>query len=812
MDGVLKDIRFAFRSLRKSAGFTLIAVVTLALGIGANTAIFSVVRGVLLAPLPYRQPNRLVDVWLYNPALKYATDVSYPDFLDWQRTARSFEQMAAYTPQDYDLTSPGAAAHLNGQEVSSGFFATLGVNLAFGREFTREEDHFGGAPGVVISDRLWKERFAGSTSALGKSVSLGGVDYTVVGVLPPEFRFGDQLADVYTPIGQRNPLYLNDRTIHDNACVARLNPGVSQEQALAEMNTIQERIDQLYPQAERGLATTIVPLRRDVVGDVREALLLLSGAVGIVLLIACANVASLLLARSAARVREFGIRSALGASRRRLVRQLLTESLLLSLAGGLLALIIAEAALKTMLAALPANLPRSENISLNGWVLLFTLGISIAVGILFGLAPALRSSRPNLQSALSQGGRGATQSFRAQNSLVVGQMALTLILLVGAGLLLRTIHHLWSVNPGFESQHVITFKVGLDAAMIRTPEDTRVAYQQLLERIRSIPGVEAADLTALLPLSQQDNSGPFWFGSQTPASMAEAPRALYYWIGTDYLRAMKIPLLRGRWFTAQDNIRSEPIVVIDSVFAHDYFPNSDPVGQTLTVAHWGPARIIGVVGHVRHWNLGNTGPYGQRQIYASFYQLSDRWVPGFRDNISLVVRTPLDAATVMPPIKQAVYGTGSDQPVYALQTMEQLVAGSMTSQRLSMILLAAFAGLALLLASVGIYGVISYSMTQRVHEIGIRMALGAERGNIFRLVIGQGLRLAIVGVALGGITALLLGRLLSSFSSLLYRVSARDPLTFAVVSFLLTTIAVLACYIPARRAAKVDPMTALRCE
>jgi predicted permease len=808
---VLNDLSMAFRSLRKSPGFTLVAVLTLAIGIGANTAIFSVVQGVLLAPLPYRQPDRLVDIWLVNPALKYLMDLSYPDFLDWQRQAHSFEKMAAFAPLEYDLTSPGTAEHVSGQEVSAEFFDTLGVRPALGREFTREEDRHGGAPAVIISDRLWKERLAGSAGAIGKSISLSGTDYTVVGVVPPSFHFGDQPADVYTPIGQRAPLYLDDRTIHDNGCIARLKPGVSQAQAQAEMDAIQQHIDELYPAAEHGLATKMDLLQRDVVGDVSGTLLMLLGAVGVVLLIACANVANLLLARSAARAREFGIRSALGASRARIVRQLLTESVMLSLAGAALALAIAGIVLKTALAFLPGNLPRSENIGLNLWVLLFTLGMSIVVGVLFGLAPALRSSRPELQSVLSQGGRGSTgEAFHAQKLLVISQMALTLVLLAGAGLLLRTIHHLWKSNPGFQPEHVLTFKVGLSAGMIKSPEDTRVAYQQLLERIRRISGVEAADLTALLPLSQQDNSGPFWFGSQPPASMAEAPRALYYWIGPEYLQTMKIPLLRGRYFTADDTTHSERVVIIDSRFAEKYFPGRDPIGQHVTVAHWGEARIIGVAGHVRHWGLGNDVSYSHPQIYASFYELPDKWVPPFRDNLTVVVRTPWETANILPAIKQAVYGAGSAQPVYAVETMQELVSSSMSAQRLSMMLLGTFAGLALLLAAVGMYGVISYTMTQRFHEFGIRMALGAGKKNIFRLVITQGLRLALLGVIVGAVAALLLARLLSSFSSLLYQVSARDPLTFATVALLLSVVAILACYVPARRAAKVDPMTALR--
>jgi predicted permease len=396
--------------------------------------------------------------------------------------------------------------------------------------------------------------------------------------------------------------------------------------------------------------------------------------------------------------------------------------------------------------------------------------------------------------------------------LVVAQMALTLLLLTGAGLLLRTIHRLGSVDPGFQAQHVITFKVGLSPSATATAEQTRVGYRQMVERIRQIPGVEAADITALLPFSQQDNSGPFWFSAQPPASMAEAPRALYYWTGPDYLQAMQIPLLRGRYFSPQDNIDSEPVVVVDSAFAQKYFPNQDPVGKTVTVAHWHTARIIGEVGQVKHWTLGNSTSYTHPAIYGSFYQLANEWVPGFRDSVSVVVRTGSEAATILPEIKAAVYGSSNDQPVYAVRTMQQYVSDSLSAQSLPMMLFGAFAIIALMLAAVGIYGVVSYWAAQRVHEIGIRMALGAERGNILRLVVGHGVRLAVVGIAVGGSAALVLARLLLSFSSLLYGVSASDPVTFLCVSVILGGIAGLACYVPARRAASVDPMQALRTE
>jgi len=810
---LLQDVHYGLRVLRKSPGFTTVAILTLALGIGANTAIFSVVQGVLLAPLPYSEPERLVLVWQYNQTLKHAISVSYPDFLDWQRDARSFQQMAAIDWQDRDLTSPGTPEHLAGKEISSGFLSTLGVKPILGREFSPEEDKHGGPPVVIISNRLWRNRFAASTEALGKSVTLDGVDYTVVGVLPEGFRIVGEEADVYVPLGQGDPLIYGDRTIHPVLCIARLKPGITIAQSEAAMGAIQEHLDRLYPSADQGLGANVKPLKYEFVADVSATLLMLLGAVGIVLLIACANVANLLLARSAARTREFAIRSALGASGARIVRQLVTESMLLSLAGGTLGLALAKWGVRPVLAVLPGSLPRSENIGINVSVLLFALGVSIAVGILFGLAPALQSSREDLQVSLKAGGRGSTSPHhRAQSSLVIVQMALTLVLLVGAGLLFRTIRQLWEVNPGFDARHVIAFKVGLSPSATKTTAGMRIAYQQLIERIRSIPGVKAAELTVLSPLSEHQNIGPFWVGSQEPASVAQAPRALFYWTGPDYLRTMEIPLLQGRYFTAADTASSQPVILIDSVLARAYFPDRDPVGQAMTIPHWGHVRIIGVVGHVTHWGLDERDAYTQNQIYASLNQLQGDWAPIFYRRLTVVVSTALDAAAVMPAIKAAVYGASDDQTVYGVQVMQQALSQSLSLQRFPMVLLGVFAGLALLLASIGLYGVISYSVVRRVHEIGIRMALGAERRDVFRMVIAQGLRLALAGIAIGTATALILARLLSSFSHLLFGVGASDPVTFLVVSAVLTGVVIVACYIPARRAMHVDPVVALRYE
>ena len=816
MTDFVRDVRYAFRSLRNSPGLTATAILTLALGIGANTAIFSVLEGVVLRPLPYGEPDRLVTVFLYNRTLRSSTWLSYPDFLDWQRSSRSFEQIAAFQSQGYDLTSPGRPEHIDGQEVSSNFFRTLGVKLALGRSIAPEEDVTGGARAVVISNRLWRDRFAGSPAALGRAVTLNGLDYTVVGVLRPGFRFGDRQADAYTPVAPPDPLMRTDRTVHNLGSVARLRRGVTPSQAQPEMNAVQEHIDQLNPTTERGLGASVIPIRNEMVGDVAATILLLLGAVALVLLIACANVANLLLARSVARTREFAVRLALGASRPRLVRQLVTESLLLSLAGGALGIVVAKWAVQAALAAVPGTLPRVENVGVNAPVLFFAFCVSIIVGILFGLLPALRSSKTDVHSGLKEGGRGSSGGHRrTQGVLAVIQIALAVVLLTGGSLLFRTIRNLAEVKPGFDARRVITFQVGLSSSVTTGPA-VRTAYQRLVERIRQSPGVEAADITALVPMGQGANEGPFWVGARQPASMAEIPRGIYYPIGPDYLRAMGIPLLRGRSLNQTDSSHSELVVLVDTILVRTSFPGRDAVGQSITIPHWGAARnvsarIVGVVGHVRQYGLDSSR--GEKpQIYFSFYQLPDDAVPIFRGEVAVVVRTPLDAAAIMPAIRNAVDEAGSDQPIYNVDTMQELVSASIGRQRFPMFLLAAFSLLALLLASVGTYGVISHSTTRRVHEIGIRMALGAVKGEVLRMILRQGLGLALTGIAIGAGAAFILTRALSGFSSLLYGVQPGDPLTFIVVSLVLVGAALLACYIPARRAAGLDPMIALRNE
>jgi predicted permease len=809
-----QDLRYALRQLRKSPGFTTVAVVTLALGIGANTAIFSVVEGVVLAPLHYREPDQLVMVWENNPRFPRVWD-SYPNFQDWQRSARSFQQMAAFREQQIDLTVPGAPSHLRASQISSGFFSTLGTGLALGREFTPQENQPGGAPVVVISHHLWRERFGRSPEVLGKRVTLDGANYSIVGVAPPGFHLIDD-ADVYMPLGQLDPLLLNNRASHDGIFTfARLKPGVSLSQSQAEMSTIQSGLDRLYPNDNRDLGIYVEPLKQVIVGDASQTLALLLGAVGLVLLIACANVANLLLARSAGRSKEFAIRSALGANRARLTRQLLTESVVLSVIGAGLGSLLAFLGVRSALPAVPGILPRSEDVSVNAPVLLYTFIVSLVVGILFGLAPALKSWSADPQLSLKEGGRGLISVHRrTQSSFVVAQVALTLLLLVGAGLLLRTILRLWNVNPGFDTNNIVALKVGVPHSLTKTPSGTRAAYEQLIERIRQIPGVEAADFTTAVPLSGEGGYLPFWLDSQKPESLQAAPRMGWFLTGPDYFRTMGMQLLQGRFLTDHDDTTSPCVAVIDTNFARAFFPDGKPIGHTITAgfAAFGPCPVVGIVNHVKYADLQDSAPANQYQAYYSLYQVPDQWVPLNYPDASIVVRTPLDAAKLIPAIKAAVYQSSGDQPIYNVQTMQQIISNSMSEQRFPMILLGAFAALALLLASVGIYGMISYSVTQRVQEIGIRMALGADKAKVLRLFIGQELKLVLSGIAIGTLGALLLTRTLRSFSHLLYGVGSWDPLTFATVSLVLIALAALAGYIPARRAAKVDPMVALRYE
>ncbi len=816
MRDFVQDLKFGLRMLAKSPGFAAVAIVTLALGIGANTAIFSVVNGVLLKAPPFPQPNRLLSLSEKSGRFNEMS-VAYPNFLDWQRENKCFQQMAAYTDQDMILTGQGEPEYLQGETVSANFFSVLGVKPLLGQEFKADDDRQGGAPVVMLNYGLWKRRFGAERSVLGKVLMLNGKDYTVIGVLPPGIQYGfrfDENIDLFVPIGQGDARELQDRDSHPGIrAVGRLKAGMTLAQARSNMMTIGRQLAAQYPKTNLGHSVTVMPLKADMVIKVHSTLLLMLCAVGFVLLIACANVANLLLARSTARKREFAIRTALGASRVRVIRQLLTESVLLGLAGGALGLLVASWGTHLVLTTVPDSLPRAHDVALDGWVLLFTFGISIATGILFGLAPAIESSKIDLQESLKEGGWGTTGGrHRIQNIFVISEVALALILLVGAGLMIRTISHMWSTNPGFNPHGVLTMQVALSPSIVDNSPKMRLAYRQLLDRVRNIPGVQSAGLTTLVPLSGSDSELGFVVGAQAHPDFRHAPWAMFYAVSPGYLRAMGIPLLRGRKINEQDREHSPHVILVDDVLAKKVFPGQNPVGKqiTLELLGLGPFQIVGVVGHVKHWGLASDDTSNIRnQIYFPAFQIPDPYWKEAGQGIYLVLRTPTNPVSMVSSVRRQVLGPGKDQPVYNVHTMDQLISTSMSRRRFFMLLLGIFGALALLLAAIGIYGVISYSVTQRTHEMGLRIALGAKPGDLAALIVRQGMRLALVGVAVG--TAASLG-LTSVMSSLLYGVRPNDPITLLGGALLLAAVALLGCYIPARRAARVDPIVALRQE
>ncbi len=808
---LLQDVCYGLRQFRRNPGFTVVAVLTLALGIGANTAIFSVVNGVLLRPLSYPNPDRLVQIYERSARIKELS-VSYPNFLDWEEMNRSFAGMAAYRGESFNLTGAGQPERIPGAVVTANFLSVLGVKPLRGRTFTPEENRQGANPVAMVSEGFWKRRFGGDTAVLGKSLALDGQAYIVVGVIPGDCQLLGP-AEVVTPLWHwRRRAQLEMRNSHPGIrVVGRLKPGVSVAQAQADMENIAHNLAAAYPKTNEGTSTMVVPLKNNIVGDVRPMLLLLQAAVGFVVLIACANVANLLLARSVARKREVALRVALGASRGRIIRQLLTESVLVSLAGGGIGLLLAYWGSAPILSAVPGGLPRQESIGLDANVLLFTLGLSLVSGIVFGLAPALQSSRSDLEETLKGGGRSvAGGQHRTQSALVVAEVSLALVLLAGAGLLIRTLQRLWDINPGFNPQHVLTMQVALSPTLLNDPSAIRIAWRQLLDRVRNIMEVHSAAVTLLVPLSGDDNEMPFWTSSQPPSSTAQMPMALGYITTPGYLRTMGIPLQRGRFFTEEDSKGSRKVVVVDDVLARHFFPGQDPVGRQLQIPMLGPAEIVGVVGHVKHWGLDSDDSAKIRdQLYFPFFQIPDQFMAQSTTGLRLVVRTSSNPLAVVSAVSQQVMGPGRDQPVYNVRSMEQLIATSVARRHFLGMSLVIFAGLALTLAAIGIFGVTSYSVSQRTHEIGIRIALGAERKDVLRLVLGRGLKLALIGICIGVIGALVLTRFLAS---LLYGVKPADPLTFTAVSLILIAVALLACLIPARRAAKVDPILALRYE
>jgi predicted permease len=805
--------------LASNAGFTIVAVLTLTLGIGANTAIFSVINGVLLQPLPYHDPGRLMILGEKTPEFDMMS-LAYPNFQDWQKENRSFESLTAHRWADYDLTGSGMPEHLSGRMVSAEFFSTLGIKPLRGRDFEAQEDHVGGARVAMISGGLWTRRFGASFDVIGRLITLNGQAYTVIGVFPADFRFFGA-ADVFTLIGQWDDVLAHSREAHPGLrAVGRLRPGVSREQAQADMNSVAAQLAQTYPKSNAHHGVTMRPLAQDMVGDVRPALMVLLGAVGFVLLIACANVANLLLARSASRRREMAIRGALGASQGRMVRQVLTEGVLMALAGGALGLLLAHWGTRAVVAAIPGGLPRAENIGVDGWVLAFTLVVSAVTGVIFALAPALQMSRLDLHTTLREGSRGSTGGqHRLRSILMVTEVAASLVLLMGAGLMLQTMWRLSRVRPGFNPRNMLTFSVGFSPANRAAPDRIRSAYRELTESIHALPGVEAAGMVDDVPLTYSDSELPFWVsGRPRPSSQSEMLWALNYDVTPGYLRAMDIPLLRGRFISDTDVKGSAPVIVIDEMMAKGLFPHQDPVGQSIRIAvpeGFGPGldaplQIVGVVGHVKHFGLDTDAASKiQYQVYLPFLQLPDQIIPIASMGMTMMVRTAADPLSLVSAVRRRVAERDAQQSVFDVQTMEKIVSDSVAGRRFSMLLLGVFAGLALVLATVGIYGVISYTATQRTHEIGIRMALGAERADVLRMVVGHGLRLSLIGIGTGVAAALGLTRLMSS---MLYGVRPTDIVTYAAVSLILAGVALLASYVPARRATRVDPLVALRYE
>ena len=812
-----QDLPYAVRILRKSPGFAAIAILTLALGIGASTALFSIVNGVLLNPLPYPHSEQLVAVSEKRPGDDKSPAV-YLNFLDWRRETQTFGSMAIYRNKDYNVTGTAEAQRLSGYMISADFFSTLGVNPVLGRTFRPEDDEIGAAPVVILGGGYWMRAFGASTGVAGKSLILNGTSYTIVGVIPSSFSFYGQDRDVNTPIGQWNDSSFRDRRISVSArVIGRLKPGVTLQQTKADMDVVSRDLAAAFPESNKNVGITLVSMKEDIVGNVQPFLLVLLAAVGFLLLIACANVANLLLARATRRSREFAVRAALGAGHARIVRQLLTENFLLAALGGALGLLIAFGATRAAVQVLPGTLPRAGEMSaggiLDGRVLLFTMAMSLFAAIIFGLSPALKSSRVDLQEVLRESGRGSSGArHRLQGAFVAVEIAMALVLLIGAGLMLRSLGALWRVNPGYQPNGAITFSESMPSSSTTTTAETRARLRQFHDKIRSIPGVRAVSVTLGSRPMIHDSAVPFWIeGQPKPASENEMPGAMFYLVEADFQQAMGITLERGRFVTAQDNEYAPLVMDIDDVFARTYFPGENPVGKRVHLMQFDvQAEIVGVVGHIKQWGPGGDAKAAiEAQFFFPFMQIPDPLMALAAGGAAVVVRTDGDPASIMKPVRRSVQELDSREVVYGVQTMDEVLARALAPRRLSMILLGVFAGLALVLACVGIYGVISYLVGQRTHEIGVRIALGAQRSDVMRMILGEGAKMALVGVVAGLAAAFGLTRLMANQ---LFGVTAHDPLTYAAVAVLLMLVAIFACYVPARRAMRLDPVAALRCD
>ena len=812
MGTLLQDFRYGLRMLAKKPGFTLIAVMALALGIGANSAIFSVVNAVLLRPLPFENPERLVQVWGTNAKRgQTKAPFSYQNFADFREQNQSFEYMAAYTDASAAFTYADAPEQIEGCGSTADLFKVLGAKPLLGRTFEREDEVAGGTKIVVLSYNLWQRRFNSDPKIISQQIKFDGESYTVIGVMPKGFQFplDDDNPEFWIPLDPEQS-FNKERGANYLHVVGRLKPGTTLEQAGSEMVTIASHLEQAYPDKNTGKSVNLLSLHEQLVGAIRPALLVLLVAVGFVLLIACANVANLLLARASSRHKEIAIRTALGAGRRRIIRQLLTESLLLALCGGAVGLLLSLWGVDVLSAAIPADIPRVKEIGLDARVLGFTTAVSFLTGIIFGLAPALQASKTDLNESLKEGGRGSTEGLgrnRVRSILVVLEVALSLVLLISAGLLIKSFFQLMNVKPGLDPEHVLTASIALPPAKYAEVEQQTAFFQQVMEKVRTLPGVDSVAVVNPLPLSNSFIQNILTLLDRPPAAPGERLITNTRFVSPDYLRVMGIPLLKGRTFTEHDGGDRPYVFLVNETFVQRYYPNEDPIGKRIRLSVRpspdkpdAEGEIVGVVGDVKHQTLDKeSGP----ETYLPYINMGESYM-------TLVTRTGAgDPSALTSALRVAVQQVDKDQPVFDIMTMNQILARSVATRRFNMLLLGVFAAIALILAAVGIFGVMNYSVTQRTHEIGIRMALGAQAGDVLKMILGQGMILTLIGVVAGLTAAFVLTRVMTG---LLYGVSATDPLTFAGVSVLLSIVALIACYIPARRATKVDPMVALRYE
>ena len=808
LEQLFEDIRFGLRLLRKNPGFTTVAMLTLALGIGANTAVFSVVYAVLLRPLPYKDPSSLVVLNETTPMVG-TVSVSYPNFLDWRSQSRTFSEMAAIRGVGFNLAGVTQPENISGDAVSPNFLSMMGVRPFLGRDFDSSEEKAGTPPVILLSYSLWQSHFGGDPNIVGRTIKLDDRSFTIVGVLPSNYRSLDK-TDVMLPIGvwvTDNSEDAKERGARgDLGVIGRLATGVSLQKARAEMEGIAARLATEYPASNDRFGVALQPIRDAFVSDIRPAILVLFGAVMFVLLIACANVANLFLVRGAGRTKEVALRMALGASSGRIICQMLTESFVLSLLGGVLGVGLAIAGNRALAQLISADMLSGATVELNGAVLLFVAGVVVLAAFVFGLTPAMHSTKPDVQSELKEGGRttsgGAAQN-RLRGALATAEISLALILLVGAGLMMKSLSRLLQVDPGFRPDRVL--KMGMDLRTQQYSKDPAVLnfWQQVLDRVRVLPGVESAAVGTVIPLADDHSRSDVTIEGMALPTPGNYPHPDVHIVSPEYLTTLGIPLLRGRSFTEEDNENAPLAGMISAMVARRFFPNEDPIGKRFMFGHPSATNaskwytIVGVVGDTKLYGLANPA---RLEVYVSYRQRP-------ANAMGLLVKSGVDPAALTSSIREAVHSIDKDQPIFAIVTMKELVSDSVATRRMTLVLLGLFSGLALILGAIGIYGVISYSVAQRTHEIGIRMALGAPRSDVFRLVVGQGLKLAGIGIAIGIVAAFGLAR---SMSSLLYGVSATDFETFAGVAIILVLVALLACYVPARRAMRVDPIEALR--